>query len=159
MKKINEQIVLRPLADGEENLWRGIFYDSVRENFAPLGLGETDLNNLLESQFQAQAEDYRRNYPLAVNEVILYENVPAGRLISSTEDGDIHVLDIIIIGEYRNRGIGGKIFKNLFEQSRRTAMPVRIYVEKINRAVNFYEKLGFQKVEDVISHFKMEWRG
>ena len=131
----------------------------MRENFTPLGLRESDLNSLMEAQFQAQTSDYRRNYPLAVNSFILYENIPAGRLIVSTEDGDIHVLDIIITSEYRNRGIGGKIFENFFEQSRRTNMPVRIYVEKINRAINFYEKLGFQKIEDVVSHFKMEWRG
>jgi ribosomal protein S18 acetylase RimI-like enzyme len=158
MKKITDKIFLRPCRDDEENFWREVFYDAVREHFASLNLAENELKNLLEFQFQAQTLDYGNNYPQASNDVILYENVPAGRVILSTEHGDLHLLDIAVLSKFRNQGIGTEILQWLFEQSRQTKLPIRFYVEKINPAFWLYEKLGFKIVADVTSHFQMEWR-
>ncbi len=158
MKKITDEIILRPRRADEENFWREVFCDAVRTHFEALNLPENELNNLLEFQFQAQNLDYEKNYPQASNDVILYKNEPAGRLIISTEDNDLHLIDIAVLSEFRGRGIGTKILQWLFEQSRRTKLPIRFYVEKINPAFRLYERLGFKTVADVTSHFQMEWR-
>lgn len=158
MEKISEEIVLRPRRPEEENFWRAVFYDSVREHFASLDLPENDLKNLLEFQFQAQNIDYERNYPHASNNVILFKNVPAGRVIFSTEHGDWHLIDIVILSEFRNLGIGTKILEWLFGQSRQSDLPIRFYVEKINPAFQLYERLGFKVVADITTHFQMEWK-
>lgn len=158
MKKITDEITLRPRHANEENFWREVFYDAVREHFASLNLPENELKNLLEFQFQAQTIDYGKNYPQASNDVIMYKNVPAGRVIISTEHGDLHLIDIAVLSEFRNRGIGTKILQWLFEKSRQTKLPIRFYVEKINPAFRLYERLGFKIVADVTSHFQMEWR-
>jgi ribosomal protein S18 acetylase RimI-like enzyme len=157
MKKITNEIILRPRRADEETFWREVFYDSVREHFATLNLPENKLNNLLEFQFQAQNFDYEKNYPKGSNDIVLFKNVSAGRIILSTEDNDLHLIDIAILSKFRNQRIGTKILKWLFEQSRQTKLPIRFYVEKINPAFRLYERSGFRVVADVTSHFQMEW--
>lgn len=158
MKKITDEIVLRPVKTDEENFWREVFYDSVREHFATLNLPEDDLKNLLEFQFQAQNADYQTNYPQASNNVILFKEIRVGRVILSTEHNDLHLIDIAVLTEFRNQGIGTKILEWLFAHSRETNLPIRFYVEKINPAFRLYERLGFKIVADVTTHFQMEWK-
>lgn len=158
MKKINDDISLRPVRADEGNFWREVFYDSRREHFLTLGLNENDLNNLLEFQFQAQELDYKKNYPRASNDVVLFGDAPVGRVILSTEHNDLHLIDIAVLTEFRGRGFGTQILEWLFEESRRINLPIRFYVEKINPAFRLYERLGFKVVADINSHFQMEWR-
>ncbi|MCW5958520.1 MAG: GNAT family N-acetyltransferase [Pyrinomonadaceae bacterium] len=158
MKKISPEIKLRPRRKDDESFWREVFYDSVRRHFEALNLAENELENILDFQFQAQSIDYEKNYPQASNFVILYQNKSAGRMIHSTEQGDLHLIDLSILSDFRNQGIGTKILEWLFEQSRRTKLPIRFYVEKMNPAFRLYERLGFKKAADVTTHFQMEWR-
>jgi ribosomal protein S18 acetylase RimI-like enzyme len=157
MKIISKEIVLSPHDADHEDIWRTVFYDAVQSHFETLRLPKAELNDLLEFQFQAQSLDYAKNYPLASNYVILSNSEPAGRLIISTEHNDLHLIDIAILTDFRNRGIGTKILEWLFEQSRQTKLPIRFYVEKINPAMRLYERLGFRVVADVTSHFQMQW--
>lgn len=158
MIKINEDIFLRAFVAEDESFWREVFFDSIREHFALLNLPKNELDALLESQFQAQTTDYRANYPKASNDVILYKNAAAGRVILSRESGDLHLVDIVVLSEFRNLGIGTAILGWLFAESRRSKLPIRFYVEKNNRAVNLYQKLGFKPLADLTSHLQMEWR-
>jgi ribosomal protein S18 acetylase RimI-like enzyme len=158
MEKITDEIFLRPVRNDEEDFWREVFCDSVSDHFSSLEMTENDLDNLLEMQFQAQNLDYRTNYPNASNDVILFNETKAGRVIHSTEHGDLHLIDLAVLSEFRNLGIGTKILKWLFGKSLRTRLPIRFYVEKMNPAFRLYEKLGFKVVTDVTSHFQMEWR-
>lgn len=158
MKKITDEIVLRPLEPNEETFWREVFYDSVGKRFSALGLAGEQLNELLAFQFKAQTKDYQTNYKKASNDVILFNGERAGRVIISDEHSDLHLIDISVLSQFRNRGIGTEILQWLFEKSRQTGLPVRFYVEKLNPAFKLYERLGFKIAGDVGTHFEMEWR-
>lgn len=158
MKKITDEIYLRPLQPDEENYWREVFYDSVMHLYSKLGMPEQQLNNFLETQFQAQNKDYRENYPKASNDVILFNDVPAGRVIYTTEHNDLNIMDMTVSSRFRNHGIGTKILQWFFGQSRESGLPIRFYVEKFNPAQKLYERLGFKVKADVHSHFELEWR-
>lgn len=158
MIKISDSIALRDCGRDEDQLWKLIFFDSVRSHFDILNLPEEDLNRLLSGQYAAQTADYRSNYPKASNQIIVFDGADAGRVIWSTENGDLHLIDIVVLTEYRGKGIGGAVLNWFFEKSRNGQMPVRFCVEKGNRAMRLYERLGFRTVEDLNSHFQMEWR-
>ena len=158
MKKVTDEIHLRPLQPGEENYWREVFFDSVRSHFAVLELPDEQLNALLEQQFQAQNADYRANYPQASNEIILFREVPAGRVIYTTEHRRLNIIDMTVSSRFRGRGIGTEILNWFIEQSRASGLPIRFCVEKSNPAQRLYERLGFKVKADIVSHFEMEWR-
>lgn len=154
---LTNEIVLRPLGADEDEFWREIFYDSVRSHFEPLNLADDQLNSLLDMQYRAQNLDYRTNYPNASNYVIEYKGVHAGRVIMSTEHGDLRIIDLTVFTRFRGRGIGTRIFEWFFDMSREKDMPIRFHVEKTNPAVALYLRAGFKVVEDVTSHYQMEW--
>ena len=158
MKQINERITLRRVAPEEAAFWKEVFFDAVRAHFSVLNLAPFQLDALLEMQYAAQRADYEKNYPQADNDVILYDGAPVGRVILSTERGDLHLIDIAVLSRCRNLGVGTEILKWLFRQSRQTKMPVKFTVERNNRAFRLYERLGFKVVDETPSHFRMEWR-
>ncbi len=158
MKKITDEITLRPLREDETEFWREIFYDSVRSHFLSLNLPESETDNLIEFQYQAQSLDYEKNYPLVSNNIVLFNAERVGRLIYSTEHGDLHIIEMAILTEFRGRGIGTKLFRWFFDESRRSGLPIRFYVEKGNPAFRLYRRLGFEVVADVNTHFQLAWK-
>lgn len=156
--KINDRIGLRARTRDEQDFWRAVFFDVSREYFKVLNLPENDLNNLLEMQFEAQTTHYAEHYPQAANLIILCAGERAGRAILSTEENDLHLIDIAVLAKFRNSGVGTTILKWLFAESRRSDLPIRFYVEKNNRAFRLYERLGFRTIADLESHYQMQWR-
>jgi ribosomal protein S18 acetylase RimI-like enzyme len=82
---------------------------------------------------------------------------PAGRLLVLRLADEIRLADISILPEYRNAGIGRKLIEDLLVEAAVAGKPVRLHVEKSNRARRLYERLGFVEIGDTGSHFFMEW--
>jgi len=68
----------------------------------------------------------------------------------------IHIINIVLLPEYRNLGIGTSLLKGLIEEAGRAGKPVRIHVEVFNPALRFYERLGFARIEEKGFHYLME---
>ncbi len=97
-----------------------------------------------------------RSYPKAENTIILAGNVPIGRTIIDRKSDELRLVDISLLPEFRNRGIGTLIVERLVEEGRERQLPVRLQVFKFGDAVRFYERLGFCLVEDDGTYLKME---
>jgi ribosomal protein S18 acetylase RimI-like enzyme len=110
----------------------------------------------LEMQFNAQQTHYQHHFPQREHQIILMENHPIGMLDIVRRSEEIRVLDIILIPENRNSGIGASLMNNILKESDRSAKPVRLYVEKFNPALTLYRRLGFQIIEDTGVHYHME---
>jgi ribosomal protein S18 acetylase RimI-like enzyme len=157
MMEITDRIGLRDHTPEDEELWKLTFFDSVRSNFAMLNLPDADLDRLLSIQYNAQRAGYAVNYPDAANQIIVLDGVDAGRVIWTTELGDLTLIDIAILSEHRGKGIGGAVLNWFLEKGRVAGLPVRLSVAKGNRAIRLYERLGFLTAKDLGSHFQMEW--
>ena len=85
----------------------------------------------------------------------------AGRDIGTIEilanSGRIQINKLYILPEFQRRGIGSKILCDVIDNAQQDGLPMRLGVLKINPAVRFYERHGFQKVEETDTHWKMEW--
>ncbi|HEY5885874.1 MAG TPA: GNAT family N-acetyltransferase [Pyrinomonadaceae bacterium] len=99
-----------------------------------------------------------RCYPKAHSTIILYGQVPIGRTIIDRNSEELRLVDISLLPEYRNRGIGAFLVRQLLDESRESKIPVRLHVFKYGDAVRFYERLGFQLLEDDGSYLKMEFQ-
>lgn len=99
-------------------------------------------------QFQAQHAWYQEHYGGAQLDLILAEGIPAGRFYVHRRETEIRLMDISILPEYRNRGIGTALLRELFAESAATGKPVTIHVERYNPAMRLYERLGFVPIAD-----------
>jgi ribosomal protein S18 acetylase RimI-like enzyme len=99
-------------------------------------------------QFTAQDRYYRDQMPDASYQVVLVDGEPAGRLYLDRRDDELHVLDIALLPEHRGRGLGTRLMGDVLAEADATAKRVTIHVERFNRALSLYERLGFAHVED-----------
>ncbi len=72
---------------------------------------------------------------------------------------EICIVDIALLPEFCNRGIGTTILRTLQAEASAAGKPLRIHVERFNPALRLYERLGFRLVEDRGVYLFLEWKG
>ena len=107
-------------------------------------------------QFGAQDRWYREQMPEASYQVLLVNGEPAGRLYVDRRDDEIRVVDISLLPEHRGRGVGTALMRELFAEADASGKRVTIHVERFNRALRLYERLGFSHVEERGVHLLLE---
>jgi ribosomal protein S18 acetylase RimI-like enzyme len=117
-----------------------------------------EIEAFLRSQFSLQAAHYRRHYPDAAYLVILLHGKPIGRIYVHRSAESIHILDISLIAERRNQGIGAMLLKELVVEADETGKKVVLYVETYNPARHLYERLGFRAEGEEGVYQLMEYR-
>jgi ribosomal protein S18 acetylase RimI-like enzyme len=103
----------------------------------------------LRMQSNAQLKDYNLNHPHALFQVIERDGRPVGRLIIDNSGDTIHLMDIALLPEHRNQGIGTRLLQGLIEEGDRSNRPVRLHVETFNPAQDLYTRLGFVKTGEL----------
>jgi ribosomal protein S18 acetylase RimI-like enzyme len=109
-------------------------------------------------QFTAQKEHYAAVYPQARHDVICVNETPVGRIYLDRSAVGFHILDITVLPEYRNQGIGSEMLRRLLAEAGQNGKAVTIYVEIFNPSVRLFERLGFQRDEEKGFQLRMKWR-
>jgi GNAT superfamily N-acetyltransferase len=134
-------------------------YGSVRQE--ELNLTNWDAaqrDAFVRMQFDAQQVHYRSHYPTGIHQIILSDGEGIGRVYWANLKEELHFLDITILPEWRNRGIGTPIIKRLLEQAARQGKPARIFVESYNRSMSLFGRLGFTVASVDGCLLLLEWR-
>jgi ribosomal protein S18 acetylase RimI-like enzyme len=135
-----------------------VLYSSTRDEEMALWNAPADQREaFMNLQFTAQRAHYTRYYPRATNTIITLGDQPVGRSLVDRSNDEIHVIDIALLPEYRNTGLGTTLMRELLDESVATGRAVRLHVFKPSRAVQFYERLGFRKIGDAQTHWRLEW--
>ena len=82
---------------------------------------------------------------------------PAGRLYVRTLVQRSPHVDIALLPEDGNRGIGRMLMEGTLAEGRSTGMRLTIHVERNNPARGVYDRLGFQHVDTNGVYHLMEW--
>lgn len=96
-----------------------------------------------------------KTIPLQINnyKIIMINNRMAGCILVELKDNRILLDEIYIENDYRNKGIGTDIIRNVLLDNRE----VYLWVWKLNRkAVNLYKKLGFYILEETETRYYMK---
>ena len=109
-------------------------------------------------QFEAQHLHYHRSYPGATFEVVLADSVPAGRLYRHRLPGEIRIVDIALLPEFRGGGIGTTLLREILDDGAREGLLVSIHVEHMNPAMSLYRRLGFEAAGESGPYVRMERR-
>ena len=153
-----ESISVRPVTADDEAILLEIYKSSRGDDLRGLGWAEDRISEFLGMQYEAQQNFYESEYERASDEIILWEGEPAGRLIVERREHEIRCVDIALLPEHRNRGIGTFLIQKLQDEARREKKPLRLQVIRFNRAVRLFERSGFVRTSETGTHFQMEWR-
>ena len=134
-------------------------YASTRtEEMAAWGLDESQQKSFLELQFRARQRHYEIAFAGADHKIILCDDRPIGRILVYRSEHEIRLVDIALLPEHRERGLGASLIRGLLDEAGETGKTVTLHVEKLNRAARLYERLGFSVIGDTGGSYKMEWR-
>ena len=141
-------VTLRPVRSDDELFLRTAYAITREEELSHTGLNAAQKEAFLDMQFRAQQQDYRGRFPDAEHSVILHGEDRVGRLYVARSDDEVRVLDITVLPEHRNRGIGTGLIKDLGREASQSRRPIRIYLDHGSPAIRLFERLGFTRVEE-----------
>lgn len=157
-----KNITLRPAAPHDEALLLRIYGSTRAEELTKVpNWSDEQKQAFIAHQFFAQQDYYKKVYPDAAYSIIQSGDQTAGRLYVERRliEGTIRIIDIALLPEFRNLGIGEYLLRELQEEARSTGKTLSIHVEKFNRALNFYQRLGFQIIHETHGvYLLMEWK-
>lgn len=150
-------IRLRAATPADEAFLLKLYESSRGDDLRGLGWEEKRISEFLEMQYEAQQRFFENEYKRANDQIILREDNLLGRLLVDRREHEIRCIDLALLPEYRNAGIGTLLLRQLQEEANRSRKPLRLQIIRFNRAVNLLERLGFARTSETGTHFQMEW--
>lgn len=152
------EVSFRPADSNDESFLVSVYGSTRLEELALTGWDEAQRDAFVRMQFDAQQTHYRQYYPDAEHLIILLNQERIGRLYVAEIKREIRIVDVTILPQYRNGGIGKRIIEQLMEEAAHIGKPLTIYVETFNPSYRLFERHGFVKSgESGYSHL-LEWR-
>lgn len=159
MNTRNDEVTLRAATPDDEPFLVRLYQSSRGDDLRGLGWEEPRIEEFLAMQYEAQRALDQNEHGQATNEIILKSGEPAGRLLIDVNQSEIRCVDLALLPEYRNRGLGAMVMRRLQDQAAASHRPLRLQVIRFNPAVRLFQRLGFERTSETGTHFQMEWRG
>lgn len=150
--------ILRPALPDDETFLFRLYVSTRKDEMAAWGWSEEHQQFFLQMQYNAQQSGYRAQYAQAESQIIVVQGQDAGRLFAARSAGEIHLVDIALLPEYRGAGIGTVLIGALLDEARSNGQSVHLHVLRENRARRLYERLGFTVSDDDQLYLAMQWR-
>ena len=151
-------ISLRPITPADDSFLARVYTSSRAEELAVTGWPDELKADFCRRQFDAQSAYYASNYPGAAFQIIERDGWPIGRLYIDRWEKEIRIVDITLLPEARGSGIGSKLLGDLQKEARAAGKSLTIHVERFNRALTLYQRLGFRELQDKGVYLLMEWK-
>ena len=153
------RVSFRPVSEQDDDFLFYVYATAREDELALTGWDATQKELFLKMQFIAQKQSYGAEYPDAEhNLIVLDTSTPIGRIVLKRSDVEFRLVDITILPEHRNKGIGTGLIREFVDEANVCRVPVRLHVLKHNRAISLYSRLGFKQIEDSGTHYFKERR-
>jgi len=150
-------VALRPIRDDDEPFALRVYASTREQELAPVPWSEEQKAAFVAMQFAAQSAHYAEHYTGMSADVVLVDDEPAGRLLVARWREEIRIVDIALLADFRGRGAGGELLADLMDEATEMGKRLSIHVERDNRALSLYERLGFRPVGETGVYLRMEW--
>lgn len=150
-------VSLRPITPADISFLARVYASSRAEELALTDWSDAQKEIFCRRQFDAQATYYEKTYPEASFQVIERDGVSIGRLYVARWEKEIRIVDITLLPQSRGSGIGTSLLRQLQAEARSAGKSLTIHVERFNRALALYQRLGFNQVEDKGVYLLMNW--
>ncbi|MBL8045419.1 MAG: GNAT family N-acetyltransferase [Anaerolineales bacterium] len=140
-------LTLRPITPVDRPMLWQIYASTRAEELAQTDWSAEQKSNFIEQQFTAQHSYYTQHYNSARFCVIELNGQVIGRLYVDEWAGEIRIVDLALLPEFRNHGYGTQLLKTILAEGHAKHKPVSIHVEQFNPAQNLYARLGFKPMD------------
>jgi ribosomal protein S18 acetylase RimI-like enzyme len=140
-------VTLRPATDEDRPFLLRVYASTREPELEAAGMPSEQRRAFVAQQFEAQSHAYAA-YRDTSFEIVLVDGEPAGRLIVARWPEELRVVDIALLPEYRGRGIGGALMREVIEEAEERGVKTAIHVERFNPAQRLYARLGFRLVSE-----------
>ena len=152
-------VELRPVSESDNEFLLKVYESTRADELAQAEWAEGQKEMFLRWQLNLQRKEYETRFPDADYRVIVIDRQRAGRIWIGSDDEQIRLLDIALLPEFQNRGVGTALLERLKSEAQSKGKALRHMVFVLNNnADRFYERLGFKKIEDFGAYKHMEWR-
>lgn len=151
-------ITRRSATDADEGFLRAVYGSTRTEELAIVPWSDDQKASFLDMQFHAQHIFYHEHFADAAYDVLLQNDVAIGRLYVDRRPDEIRILDIALLPQYQNRGIGTSLVREVMDEAAEAGLKVSLHVETFNRAHTLYDRLGFVSVRTDGIYVLMEWK-
>jgi ribosomal protein S18 acetylase RimI-like enzyme len=154
---VTGQVTLRPATDADREFLVAVYASTRAEELSQVDWAPGQREAFVRMQFHAQDVDYHRNHPDGSYDVVEVGGDAAGRLYVDRRRGDIRIVDIALLPQFRGRGCGGRLITQLMDEAAASGSRLSLHVEVHNAAGRLYERLGFVEVDVHAMYRAMEW--
>jgi ribosomal protein S18 acetylase RimI-like enzyme len=102
-----------------------------------------------------QQKGFRKHFDPADLQIITLDNESVGVVSIRRNATEFFLRAIEIHPEYQRREIGTYIIRSILDEADGEAVPVILYVLKVNPARKLYERLGLRIVGETATHYTM----
>ena len=145
---MQKPVTRRPGCAADQDFLFGVFCSAQAEKFESLSLLPDQQEQLLRMQYQAQRRAYLGQYPDADFDLVLINGVPAGNLYALRGPDKFVLIDITLLPEHRNSGVGADLVRQLITKASAAGKALNAHVSKENPAWRLWRRLGFRKISD-----------
>jgi ribosomal protein S18 acetylase RimI-like enzyme len=149
-------IKVRPEQPQDEAFLFELYTSTRKEELDAWGWPPEMRSAFLATQFKA-SQGHHHAFPTAEFQIVLLDGVNAGRLIINRTREELRVVDISLLPQFRNSGLGSALLQRIFGEAAASKKPLRLKVLRGNRAARLYQRLGFVKTGDSEMYLEMEW--
>jgi ribosomal protein S18 acetylase RimI-like enzyme len=149
---------LRPAEPADETFLETVYAETRRGELAVLNWSRQQENDFFKMQYRLQNHTYKMQFPDADYLIVELNKVPIGSLIVE-RGGEIRLVNIALLPEFRSQGIGTFLLKQLQAEARAANKLLTLHVLKTNdRAVSLYKRSGFAIIDNDEMYLAMRWQ-
>ena len=150
-------LALREVTAADEPFLRDLYRSTRDPELALTIWSEDEKRAFSDEQFDFQDRWYRSQYAGARFLVIERGGSPIGRLYLHETANEIGVMDIALVPEARNAGLGTALMEWVKAAAAARNAAVTLHVEIFNPARALYARLGFREESIEGMHLRMRW--
>lgn len=153
-----EGIALRPSVVADYPFLEALYASARAAEMAHTGWAAVEIAYFLKMQSQFQHQYYLSHYPNAHFDVIVWQGQDVGRLYWEWRANALGLMDIVLLPEYRNQGLGSILLQSLMRAAESRGKAIELCVEHYNPVQALYARLGFSEVRQNGSYRQLQWR-
>lgn len=153
-----DAVALRAATAADREFLLGVYAATRDVELSQVAWAPGQQEAFVRSQFDLQDGEYHRHNPRGSFDIVEVDGRPAGRLYVDRRRGDLRIVDVALLPEFRGRGVGTGLIRSVQSEAAASGCIVSIHVEVHNPAADLYARLGFVAVADLGVYRRMEWR-